>query len=182
MEEMGYKEEYQQGHKTITGKEGVTEVAQLTINILNAYTRYKLNEEDTYIEDLLAINYAGSINITTYLKISNNKLIECVYRPLLEEGVETLHELIGDGEIEQDGNWMRRIRMVINTIPLLLELASSFEEETTVEMGEVSNVLDDNGKWIKSDKISTKELQWILKYAMGKVSSQNFKTKLKHRY
>ena len=69
--------------------------------------------------------------------------------------------------------------MVVNTLHLgLLELASSFDEDTTGEMGEVSNVPDDNGRWIKLEQISTKELQWLLKYAMGMVSSQNFETKL----
>ena len=79
MEEIGYKDEYQQGYMKITRKEIVTGQAQVTINTLNLYTRNKLNEEvDTFIGDTAAINYAGSLNLITYLEMSNNKLIECV--------------------------------------------------------------------------------------------------------
>ena len=77
-----------------------------------------------YSGDMIAINYAGSLNIKLFLKLSNNKLIECVYSPLLREGVETLHELVGEVEIEHDRNRLRRLRMVSQAFPFgLVELA-----------------------------------------------------------
>jgi hypothetical protein len=106
-------------------------IAQSTINALNAHTMNELcvNTED-YLGDKLAISYAGSININTYLKVSKNILVECIYRPLLREGVESLHELMGEGEIEGERNRGRRIKMVIQAFPVgLRELASSFNED-----------------------------------------------------
>ena len=44
-------------------------VAQSTINTLNAVTRNNFNEYvESYKEDKIAINYAGAINISAYLK------------------------------------------------------------------------------------------------------------------
>ena len=42
----------------------------------------------------ITIDYAGTLNINSWLKVTNIKLIECVYWPLLKEGIETLHEVV----------------------------------------------------------------------------------------
>ena len=64
--------------------------------------------------------------------------------------------------------------MIIGTIPHgILELALFFKE-----IGNVCTVINEQGIWIKLDKISTKDLQWILKHALGKVSNQNYEAKL----
>jgi hypothetical protein len=129
--------------------------------------------------DVTAINYAGSINIKIFLKISNNMLIECVYRPLLRDGIETLHELIGEIEIEHDRNRLRRMKMVAHSFPAgLIELASSFNEDNNVEMNAGFCLMGENKNWLDLRKITAKELQSILKINLGKVSSQNNTIKL----
>ena len=155
-------------------------VAQSTINTLNAAIRKELNENvDIYKEDVIAVNYAGSIDIKTFLKISNNKLIECVYRPLLREGVETLHELVGELEIEHDRNRLRRLRMVLQAFPAgLIELASNFNDDNNTDTNVGYNITGENNNWLDLNKVTTKELQSILKIRLGKVSSQDHITKL----
>ena len=155
-------------------------IAQLTINALNTTMRRELNENvDAYREDIKAINYVGSLDIGVFLKMSNNKLIECVYKPLLREGVENLHELVGEVEIEHDRNRLRRLRMVAQAFPAgLVELASTFNEDNNVDINTRYNIMGENGQWHNLNKVTTKELQSILKVKLDKVSSQDFKTKL----
>jgi hypothetical protein len=180
MEEIGGGDVIRQGYSKITDKEGVMMIAQSTINALNAYTVNELCVNTSeYLVDKLAISYAGSINVNTYLKVSKNILIECVYGPLLREGVDTLHELMGEGEIEGERNRGRRIKMVTQAFPVgLRELASSFNEDEDAGMTGEKYILGEGGRWLKLNKVTTKELQLILKLALGKVSSQNHDVKL----
>ena len=134
---------------------------------------------DRYRGDRTAINYAGAINIKLYLKISKNKLIECIYNPLLAEGIESLHELIGEIEIEHDRNRLRRLRMVSQAFPTgLIELASNFNENNNVDTNADNEIINECGTWLKLNKVTTKELQSILKLRLGKVSPQNHNVKL----
>ena len=160
--------------------ESVVGVAQSTINNLNEMTRKRLNENvDSVSEDVKAINYAGSIDIKLFLKLSNNKLIECIHGPLLREGIETLHELVGEMEIEHDRNKLNRMRMVAHAFPAgLIELASSFDEYNNVQVNTIYNIIGENNNWLDLYKITAKELQSILKINLGKVSSQNHIAKL----
>ena len=180
IEDHGQEKVINQGYTKITHSEVVMSVAQSTINNLNEMIRKFLNENiDVHRGDVTAINYAGSINIKIFLKISNNMLIECVYRPLLREGIETLHELLGEIEIEHDRNRLRRMRMVAHAFPAgLIELASSFNEDNNVEMNAGLCLMGENKNWLDLKKITAKELQSILKINLGKVSSQNHTIKL----
>jgi hypothetical protein len=180
VESHGQDKVINQGYARITSSEAVTMVAQSTINILNEAIRNKLNENlNKFRGDTMAINYAGSINIKLFLKTNNNNLIECVYGPLLREGIETLHELMVELEIEQDRNRLRRMRMVAQTFPASLkELAASGEEVNNVDVGTGYIIMGENENWLNLKNISAKELQSILKINLKKVSSQNHQAKL----
>ena len=66
--------------------------------------------------------------------MKNNKLIECMNRPLLGEGVDTLHKLVLEEEIEYGSNRLKRLRMVIKAFPAgIVESASAFNEDTHTE-------------------------------------------------
>ena len=180
IEIIGQRKAIDQGYAKITENEDVTMIAQSTIGILNQVIRKELNSNiDAYRGDPTAVNYAGSINIKLFLKISNNKLIECVYGPLLREGVETLHELVGEVEIEHDRNRLRRLRMVLKAFPVgLVELASSYNEDNNADINAGYIIMGENKNWLDLNKITTKEMQAILKINIGKVTSQDHKTKL----
>ena len=82
IEDHGQEKVINQGYTKITHSEVVMSVAQSTINNLNEMIRKFLNENiDVHRGDVTAINYAGSINIKIFLKISNNMLIECILDP-----------------------------------------------------------------------------------------------------
>ena len=73
IEMLGQDKPIDKGYCRTTTKEGVTMVAQTTINIHNEVIRKELNENiDMFNGDVKAINYAGSINIRLFLKMSNN--------------------------------------------------------------------------------------------------------------
>ena len=64
--------------------------------------------------------------------------------------------------------------MVIQAFPVRLnELASSLNEDANIEMSGASYIMSEGGNWLKRNKVTTKELQSILKVALGKVSSRN---------
>jgi hypothetical protein len=180
IELQGQNKVIDQGYNKTTDRESVMMVAQSTINALNAVVRRELNENvDRYRGDMTAINYVGSMNITLFLKMTNNKLTECVYRPLLREGIETLHELVGEREIEHNRNRLRRLGMVSQAFPAgLVELATNFNEDNNADINVGYTMMGEKGDWLNLNKITTKELQSILKINLGKISSQDHKTKL----
>ena len=69
--------------------------------------------------------------------------------------------------------------MDIKALPVgLLELASSFNEDANVTTCGISHIMSRGGNGIELKKVTTKDLQSILKVALGKVSSQDYKGKL----
>ena len=81
-------------------------------------------------------------------------------------------------EIELDRNRLKRIRMVIQAFPVgLLELESLLSEDEG-NNNYTNNIMGEGGRWISLDKITAKELQSVMKIALGKVSSQNHNAKL----
>ena len=177
---LGQQKVVDQGYSKITNKEGVLMIAQSTFNTLNEAMRKELNNNmDKYRGDIVAINYAGAINIKIHLKMSNNKLIECIYNPLLRDGIENLHELIGEIEIEHDRNRLRRLRMVLQAFPAgLIELASNFNEYINEDSNADRYIINERGLWLSINKMTTKDLQSILKINLGKISSQDHNAKL----
>ena len=82
-------------------------------------------------------------------------------------------------EIEHDRNRLRRMRMVAHAfLAGLIELASSFNEDSRVGVIAGYNIMGENKNWLDLNKVTSKELQSILKINLGKVSSQNHITKL----
>ena len=61
---------------------------------------------------------------------------------------------------------------------VLIELALSFKEDTVTDNNCTNNKLNEKGRWLNLNKVTTKGLQSIFKVALGKVSSQNHDTKL----
>jgi zinc-binding in reverse transcriptase len=122
---------------------------------------------------------SASTNIRTYLLRQNKKLVQCLYTPLRNEGIEKLHELCTEEEIERDRERLKRIRMVTVNFPVeMIEIAGTYDENVNRDSMGLSHILMRNGNWKEIDKITTKELQWTLKSALGKIESQDFCRKL----
>ena len=69
--------------------------------------------------------------------------------------------------------------MVLQAFPVgLVELASTFNENDNVEMNAGYIIMGKNKNWLDLNKITTKELQSILKINLGKISAQDHRAKL----
>ena len=69
--------------------------------------------------------------------------------------------------------------MVLQAFPVgLVELASTFNENENVETNAGYIIMGDNKNWLDINKITTKELQSILKLNLGKISAQDHRAKL----
>ena len=69
--------------------------------------------------------------------------------------------------------------MVLQAFPAgLVELASTFNEDNNVDTDVRYSIMGENQNWLNLNIVTTKELQSILKINLGKVSSQDHKTKL----
>ena len=69
--------------------------------------------------------------------------------------------------------------MVLQAFPAgLIELASNFNDDNNTDTNVGYNITGENNNWLDLNKVTTKELQSILKIRLGKVSSQDHITKL----
>ena len=69
--------------------------------------------------------------------------------------------------------------MVSQAFPAgLVELASTFNEDNNINIRAEYSIMGENHNWLDLNKVTTKVLQSILKINLGKVSSQDHKTKL----
>ncbi len=60
---------------------------------------------------------------------AKKKLVQCVYIPLRNEGIELLHELCEEEETERDRARLKRIRMIIVNFPSkMIEIAACYDE------------------------------------------------------
>ena len=69
--------------------------------------------------------------------------------------------------------------MVLQAFPAgVIELASNFNEDNNTDTNVGYKIMGENNNWLDLNKVTTKELQSILKIRLGKVSPQDHKTKL----
>ena len=113
--------------------------------------------------------------------MDGQKSIQCVFAPLRNGGIEKLHEVVNEEEVERNQNCLKSIRMVVVNLPVgLIEYAASSNEDINNDTNDISHFLFSDGSWRELSKFTTKELQCLLKnaHALGKVSSQDFNAKL----
>ena len=180
MEQIGHDCDIQQEYDKITKLEEVTRVAQITINSLCDYTRCTIvNNLDKYIGDVNAVNFIAATKINTYLLRKNRKLAHCVYIPLRNEGMSSLHEICHEEETERDRAKLKRIRMVIVNIQSeMVEIAANYNENVNNDSVGLKYILTKGEEWIELNKITTKELQRTLKVAKERISVQDFNERL----
>ena len=69
--------------------------------------------------------------------------------------------------------------MVVINLPVgLIEYVASYNEDINDDTNGLSHLFLSDGRWKELNKVTTKELQCMLKTALGKVSSQDFDVKL----
>jgi hypothetical protein len=100
---------------------------------------------DKFRGDIKAIDFIASTNIISYLVRENKKLVQCVYIPLRNEGVERLHELCCEEETERGRGKLKRIRIVIVNFPIeMLKMGASCDENVNEDSLGLTNILEKN--------------------------------------
>jgi hypothetical protein len=180
-EKLGYSVDgIQQEYNKTTKSEAITESAQTTINIIHDHTLKKIiSDSGKHANNMNTIKYAASININTHLLRCKKRLVQCVFIPLRNEGIEKLHEICREEETERERQRLKRIRMVIVNFPVeLIEMASSYDEDVNAASEGITHILIKEETWKELEKITTKEIQKLLKEAMNKITKQDFDSKL----
>ena len=119
------------------------------------------------------------IDINSHLQRKKKKLVQCVYLPLQNEGIEKLYEICKEEETERERQRLKRIRLVIVNFPMeMIEIASSYNEDENEDSNELTHILEKDGTWKELKDITTKEIQKLLKAAMNKTTNQNHDAKL----
>ena len=160
-------------------QEPICHIAQSSINILTDYNRSNLNLSLTDENEIAKfVNEIASISMITYFERKNMMFHLCMIKPLTKMGINTLGELYQEYEHEQDTRINLRMKMILNAFPKnLLEFLERINQDT--DCNESMKVISLNNKLSKDvSKITTKELQKILKTALGKIEDVDFNHKL----
>ena len=164
----------------INRSEAISELAQSTINIIHDHTlKSIISNKDKHANNSISIRYIASININSHLLRCKKKLVQCVYIPLRNEGIEKLYEICREEETERERQRLKRIRMVIINFPVeLIEMASAYNEDLNEDSEGLTHILNKEGTWTEIKKLTTKDIQKILKEALNKITNQDFNMKL----
>ena len=90
-----------------------------------------------------------------------------------------LFELCTEAEIEQEMNELVRIGSVITAFPEhMVEMAGAFDENSNNEARASTKIMESWGEWRELGDMTTKELQQLLKRALGKTETLDFAHRL----
>ena len=171
-----------QEYINISEEEAVCNVAQTTTNILTDYLRDKYCKTfSTTQPDDYTVEEVSSINLKSYLKRKNRLFHMCFLKKLSEVNIHTLGDLMQAYEFEQSHNLNKIMKIIIKAFPPeLVEITKYYKENTNCNRSFEYLMLDDRlASRIAICKVTTKNLQNVLKIAMNKVENIDFEEKLK---
>jgi hypothetical protein len=124
------------------------------------------------------VNKIASINMVTYFARKNMMFHLCVIKPLTNMGINTLGELYQEYKHEQNTSINLRMKLILKAFPKnLLDFFDRINQDT--DCNESFKVINLNNILSKEvSKITTKDLQKILKVALGKIENEDFNQKL----
>ena len=156
----------------ISEREGVCKIAQETINIITDFTRLRIfGEDESNFVSTIAINQISMTNINTFLERKNQLLLKCIAKPIINEGNVTFLDLVESAEIEMHRNKSDTMESLIRVFPKYYrDAANSFNENINVRQNNITHFLSVDMNWIPIKEITTRDLQWILKNALNRLS------------
>jgi hypothetical protein len=146
--------------------------AQNSINLITSSNRDRMYgfEDGESIDSTFVINQISMINIETYLTRKERVFLKCIYNKIKKEGVETFRDLTFAAETEMNKDRSKRLESIINAFPKYFrEVANSYNADINSGSDDMSHILTKDNCWIPIKEITTKDLQWILKYALGRL-------------
>jgi exonuclease III len=175
--ESNFKQEYAK----ITNSEPICKSAQETLNIIIDYNRetYKSLTHEKYSTDINLLNEVSSINLATYLKRKNKVFMVCMLKPLTENGIITLGDLVQSVEHEKDVKLEKIMKIIISTMPYhLVNVAKCYNEDVNSSNEEVKHILISPEMRKRTSAITVKELQVTLKTTLKRIDELDVKLKL----
>jgi hypothetical protein len=164
----------------VTKEEDVCKIAQETINIITDHSRDDIFGENNVeeITSSLAINQISMTNTGTYLKRKGRVFLNCIQAQLKKEGIETYLDLVSEAETEMDKNKKKRLESVISAFPKYFRnAANSFNENINRREENLTHVLKIDKTWLPIHNVTTRDLQWILKEALNRITKTDFEMK-----
>jgi hypothetical protein len=170
-----------QEYSNVTEAESICKSAQNTLNTLTDYNRetYRTLLEEEYECDKNLIEEVSSINLKTYLKRKGKVFMLCMSNLLSSNGITTLGELTQAYEYETDRKLTKIIKMIMSTFPeYLIKISKCYNDEINLNNEELKYLQIAIGDRKNVNVITVKELQVVLKNALGKIESANIKEKV----
>ena len=170
-----------QEYSQITDEEAICMSAQETINMMTDYNRrhYEEMQEEQYQTDKNLIDEISSINLLEYLQRKKHLFLVCMIKPLTRNGITTLGELTQEYEHEKNRKMVQTMKIIISAFPKkLVEIARCFVEGINDSNEAMIYVPIDKNMRKNINVINTKEIQTIMKNALKKLTTTNFKEKL----
>jgi hypothetical protein len=157
--------------------EKVCSSAQGTINLITSMNRDQMYgfENGDHIDSTFVINQIAAINVETFLTRKGRVFLKCIYNKFKKEGLETFRDLIFAAETELDKNRSKQLESIICAFPKYFrEVANSFNDEINTCSDDMTHILTKDSCWLPINSITTKDLQWILKAALGRLDEINW--------
>jgi hypothetical protein len=177
----GHEFHMHQEYPKVTEEESVCKSAQETLNIIIDYNRetYKNILPEEYESDKNLIDEVSSINLTTFLKRKNKVFMLCVIKPLTQNGITTLGELIQAYEYETDEKLTKTMKIIISTFPeTLVNISKCYNEGINSDNENMNYMLIAPNTRKNVNCVTVKELQVTLKNALKKIEVLDVRNKL----
>jgi len=176
---MGYDNVIIQEYDRLSDEDWIIRTGQSTINTLTDWARaegYGTSENGQ--SSTIAINLVGSINLTTYLRRKREPLLECFFKTMKHEGIDTLNELIIEEEFTLASAKLSNIRAIKSKFPVeLLKIAQNYNGEINNKTCLTHFYIGSN-LFVPITDTSVKTIQQILKLALNKTEVVEYTKKL----
>jgi len=158
---------------TITKDEEICKIAQETINIITDNQRIELFGEHNAdeITSKIAITQISMTNLETYLKRKGRVFLSCIFNKLKREGIETFLDVVSEAEVEISINKRRQLESIIGAFP------KYFNENINEKNEYLTHILKIDKTWTPIEQVTTKDLQWILKKSLNRITETDFEAK-----
>jgi hypothetical protein len=168
-------------YTSINTMEAICEIAQETINIITDYQRsvYEKMTKEEYESDTITIDEIAAINLKKYFKRKSKTFISCMLVPLTKNEIHTLGELVQAFECENNTNRNKSMKMILMNIPnKFKEISECQNENFNSDDDNMKSIMISKGRRVQLNNVTVKQLQCLLKIALGKVESLDARSKL----
>jgi hypothetical protein len=105
--------------------------------------------------------------------------LSCIIKPFIREGVETYLDIVNEAEIEKNKTRLQKLESIISAFPKYFRNAAlSFDENINVRNEIITHFVRNEYEWVPVSDITTKDLQWILKKALHRITEADYRSKL----